>query len=394
MLKYPFKRIREGKVELLVPDPKAYTRPDGVYEPAWAPIFYNPRMVFNRDITVLFLYTISKHRNIELAVDSLSGSGVRGIRFVVEASSMEAIVNDRDPEACELMEENIRLNNVSEKVKVFCFDANLLHYLLPEIGLRADFIDIDPFGSPIPFIDSAVWATRSNGYIAVTATDTAALTGTYVNACLRKYHSRPLKVDCEKEVGLRILIASVVLRAASRDIAAEPVLAYYADYYYRVFFRITRGARRADKLIENLGYIKYDVETLERTLVKGYPVPRDTDNGSSKNVYIGPLWTGSLGNIELLDEIDKRISELPWLQTANRIRLLIDRLKCEYNVNRVYYRLDKICSKIHKSMPKILELIECLRSRGYSACRSHFDPRGISTDAPLEEIVSCINSLV
>lgn len=393
-IRYPLRRIREGKAELLVPDPKVYTRTDGVYEPAWAPVFYNPRMVFNRDFTILFLHYLSRNgKRIELALDPLSGTGVRGIRFLLEPGNVEkAVLNDIDPEACELIEENIKLNELSGRAENYCMDANTLQYHLPEVGLRADFVDIDPFGSPIPFIDSAIWVTRNRGFIAVTATDTAALAGSYVRACLRKYHAKPLKVDCDKEIGLRILIASIILHGASKDVALEPVIAYYADYYYRVIFHVMRGARRADKLIESIGYMEYNPNDLSRRLVKGYPLPEGgIDND---RLYSGPLWTDNLGSLDVILELKYLVNAMPWLQTRDRIRKLIDTLDCEYRIDIPYYRLDRLCSILHRSMPKISELVKCLQDRGYIACRSHFDPRGFRTNAPLEEIRKCISSLV
>lgn len=391
--KYPLKRIREGKAILLIPDPKAYTRSNGIYEPAWAPVFYNPRMVFNRDMTVLFLrYLANKGISISLALDSLSGTGVRGIRFLLEPGNVKkAILNDIDPDAYELINENIRLNDLQERAESYCMDANTLHYHLPEVGLRAEFVDVDPFGSPIPFIDSAIWVTKNRGFIAVTATDTAALTGTHVNACLRRYHAKPLRLDCDKEIGLRILIASIILRGASKDIALKPVIAYYVDYYYRIVFQVIRGAREADKLIENIGYIEYDTFNLNRRLIEGYPLPT---NIISERVYVGPLWTNNIGDSYVVRGLLKSLESMPWLQTTDRIKRLLETLSCEYIVNIPYYRLDKLCSRLHKSMPKINYLVACLRDKGYIACRSHFDPRGISTNAPLDEIVKCINSLV
>ncbi len=391
--KYPLKKIREGKAELLIPDPKAYIRSNGTYEPAWAPVFYNPRMVFSRDMTVLFLrYLANKGIGISLALDSLSGTGVRGIRFLLEPGNVEKVIlNDIDPDAYELINENIRLNDLQERAESYCMDANTLHYYLPEVGLRAEFVDIDPFGSPIPFIDSAIWVARNKSYIAITATDTAALTGTHINACLRKYHARPLRLDCDKEMGLRILIASIILRGASKDIALKPIIAYYADYYYRIVFQVIKGARKADKLIENIGYIEYNTFNLDRRLIGGYPLPTNITN---ERVYAGPLWINNIGDPHVVKDLLKSLESMPWLQTTDRIKKLLETLSCEYMVNTPYYRLDKLCSKLHKSMPKLNDLLTCLRNKSYIACRSHFDPRGISTNAPLDEIVKCINSLV
>ncbi len=388
--------IIEGKARIRAPNPKLYSRPDGVYEPSWAPVFYNPKMVFNRDFSVVFLNTL--HRlgaSLEIVVDPLAGSGVRGIRYVLEVPGVrKAIINDIDPNAYSIIEENVLLNNIRDRIETYCLDANLLLNALPQLGIRGDFIDIDPFGSPIPFIDSAIWATKNYGYLAATATDTAALVGAHERACIRRYHAKPLRCGCEKEIGLRILIASIILRAASKDTAAIPVITYFTDYYYRVYFKIIRGARRASKLLEQIGYIAYDTVSGDYWFIKGYPIPQDLRR--DRHVMLGgPLWIGVLADKEILEKLYEETSnsKYEYLSTIGRMRSLIEQLRCETPILKPYYRLDKICSRIHKSMPKTSSVIECLVSKGYRACRSHFDYRGIRTDAPINELIDCISFL-
>ena len=50
-----------------------------------------------------------------------------------------------------------------------------------------DYIEIDPFGSPTDFLESSIVRLSRRGILAVTATDTAPLCGTYPNTCKRKY---------------------------------------------------------------------------------------------------------------------------------------------------------------------------------------------------------------
>ena len=77
--------INEGKARLKVPNPRKYVRPDGVYEPSWAPVFYNPRQVFNRDISTLALKVLVKTFPHPVKVlDALAGTGVRAIRYALE----------------------------------------------------------------------------------------------------------------------------------------------------------------------------------------------------------------------------------------------------------------------------------------------------------------------
>ena len=50
---FPSEIIREGKVQVLVPKLEAYGVVPSDYAPSKAPVFYNPVMEFNRDLTVL-----------------------------------------------------------------------------------------------------------------------------------------------------------------------------------------------------------------------------------------------------------------------------------------------------------------------------------------------------
>jgi len=50
---FPSEIVSEGKVNILVPNLKAYGVVASDYAPSKAPVFYNPVMEFNRDLTVL-----------------------------------------------------------------------------------------------------------------------------------------------------------------------------------------------------------------------------------------------------------------------------------------------------------------------------------------------------
>ena len=52
-LDFPSEIINEGKIKVLVPNLKAYGVTPSDYAPSKAPVFYNPVMEFNRDLSVL-----------------------------------------------------------------------------------------------------------------------------------------------------------------------------------------------------------------------------------------------------------------------------------------------------------------------------------------------------
>ena len=210
-------RVDEGLVELEVPIGRIYD----------APVFYNKDAEIVRDISVAVLSVFkSKVNDIEM-LDALSATGASGIRYIKEVG-VKGVLNDKNPKAVELIKKNIELNSV--KAEVTNKDANLV--------MRErlfDFIDIDPFGTPSVFMDSAAHSLKFNRLLAVTATDAGALSGSFPNACLRKYGIKAHRTPYYPELGLRVLITFIMNSFAKYDKAFRPLLFLAHKHYYRVY---------------------------------------------------------------------------------------------------------------------------------------------------------------
>ena len=190
-------------------------------------VFYNPVMSLNRDVSVLLLNSVDK-KNMQIA-DPLAASGIRSIRFLKELGKDKInriYINDFDKNAVKSIKENLILNKIkyknNKKMTIENEDANL--FLLKSTGF--DYIDIDPFGTPNPFLDAACKRLAREGIMAVTATDTSALAGTYPQACIRKYWAVPKKDAIMHETGLRILIRKIQLVGAQYEKALNPIFSY------------------------------------------------------------------------------------------------------------------------------------------------------------------------
>ena len=93
--------------------------PEGVsFPPSEAPVFYNPHMELNRDIsvaaTLVYARRLSLPRKISRYltysyVDTMSASGIRGLRIANEVG-VSVTLNDWSDEAFELILENIELD--------------------------------------------------------------------------------------------------------------------------------------------------------------------------------------------------------------------------------------------------------------------------------------------
>ncbi|NPA05078.1 MAG: tRNA (guanine(10)-N(2))-dimethyltransferase [Crenarchaeota archaeon] len=392
-LPYPTRIVREGLAEIIIPDPDAYRRSDGVYEPAWAPVFYNPRMAFNRDIAVLVARLLARRHGRLRVVEPLTGSGVRAVRYALEAGA-EAYAADIDPEAVRLARLNAERNGVSDRVHVECSEARLFMEKLSS-KISPELIDIDPFGSPAPFLEAAIHLTHGRGVIAATATDLAPLTGGRPKPLRRRYMVEAAQTSWGKEMALRILAGFIARRAAVHDYAAKPLLAYYADHYIRVYMRMERGARRADKVLEEcIAYAatcpKCSYTEYRRDLLAGQRCPYC---GAPLRL-VGPLYTCRLADTEAVEELLREAEKANWLAEQERAVKLLKLLLEEYSVsNKPYYRLDRLCSFLRVNMPKIDRLVAELRLLGYKASRTHLDPRAIRTNAPHSVLLSVIPAI-
>lgn len=381
--------IEEGLAKIIVPKMELYRRADGKIEPAWMPVFYNPDAIISRDLTVLFLRSALGARAF-FFVDVLAGTGVRGIRISLEAGG-EGLVNDVDPRAFYYIRRNIKLNNLADRLVAFNQEANTLLNNLTFTGVVVDYLDVDPYGSVAPFADSIFKPLGKRSFLGVTATDTAPLTCHHYRKTMYRYWVNCAGVDFDKELGARILISHIVMRGAALEIAARPLATIYYKHFYRAFFETRRDASEAQKAVEScIGYLWYCARTLERGFAKNPGEALDIScSDGSKPVVLGKVWICGLNDAAVVEGMGSEASRTGWI-TRGSLKL-ISTLASESSIDAPYVRLDKLCSILRKNMPPIERVVEALRASGFRASRTHFDPRGVKTDADisaLKEIVS------
>ena len=383
--------MREGKTDLIVPDPASYTF-QGRYEPTRAPVFYNPKMEFSRDIAVLVLNVFSKTRKREIDVcDPLAGLGARGIRYAKEVGGLnKSVIGDLNDDAIPLIRENARINGVEGLVEVEHKDANLLLAEHSEPGKRFDYIDIDPFGTPAPFLDSAIRALKNGGLLAITATDTAPLCGVYSKACLRKYGAVPLRAEFCHEVGLRIVIGAAVREALKYDFGLEALLSYSVDHYLRAYLRGSLGATKADASASDMGYIFYCPSCGWRSAVKlGGEWPCKCGMCGKPLKRAGPLWCGKLADRAFTESLVEQ--DRSGLNTKKRIEKLLKLLILECDKPPTFYIIDRISSRLKRDVPPVAKVLERLIDTGYESSLTHFHPKAVKTAAPLGVLMEAVS---
>jgi tRNA (guanine26-N2/guanine27-N2)-dimethyltransferase len=393
---FPTEVVTEGKTSVVVPKLEAYVEEAWEYAPSKAPVFYNPAMELNRDVAVLALQTYQRTVDKEISVcEPLTGCGVRGIRFATEVEGVrKVVVNDINPKAAKLAKLNAERNKLAERVFVMNEDANLLlsRYAAPR--KRFDFIDVDPFGSPAPYLDSAVRALRDDGLLALTATDMAPLCGVHPKACVRKYGGKPLRTGYCHELAVRLLMGGLTMTAAKHGIGVEIVFSYSTDHYIRAYAVVHHGARQADNSVQKVGYVLHCFTCFHREASKGIlpPWKREcTECGSKLNVA-GPLWLGKIFDEEFCVLMEGEVAGRN-LGQEKRILRLLSLAKNEAEAPITYYAIDKICDKLNLRIPRLTKTMDELIGAGFQAVPTHFNSRGIRTDAPISVLKAHIRRL-
>ena len=347
----------EGPTKLIVPEDHSSGGPGKIV----GSVFFNEQMSFNRDVSVMFLKAFDKQMTV---ADAMAATGSRSVRIANEAPKTEVTANDISAYAIPYIEENIKINHLEN-----CKASNLnLHTLLTDNVF--DYVDIDPFGSPMPFMHSSIIGCKRNGYLALTATDTAPLAGAHRAKCERRYQCRPLRGPMCHEAGLRILIGALAREAAKFDKGIRPMLSFSSDHYFRTFVQMRDGAGRADESLGKLIYIAYD----PKTLVRSYSSEPDKEH-----IY-GPFWGGELFDREHISNMDPS-----GMANERRCTKMLSLWKDEIDDIPLMYEISEISSYLKLTTPPFERFIERMNEYGRTS-KTHISPTAFKTELSLDEI--------
>jgi tRNA (guanine26-N2/guanine27-N2)-dimethyltransferase len=395
---FPTEIVKEGKINISVPKLKAFIKSPSDYAPSKAPVFYNPVMELNRDLAVLALQTYQRTVNHEISVcEPLASCGIRGIRFATEVKGVQKVlINDINEKASELARYNVQMNGLSKRVTVKNEDANFLlaHYGAPR--KRFDAIDIDPFGSPVPYLDSAIRALRNGGLLALTATDMAPLCGVHPKACIRKYGGKPLRTEYCHELAVRLLAGCLATTAAKHDIGISVVFSHSTNHYIRIYATTKYGAKKADESIKNMGYILHCFNCFHRETTKELFTIEHSGKCSecgSKMSTAGPLWLDKIVDRDFCNLMEKE-AERRVLKNKGKIWKMLTLIKSETETPITYYVVDKLCDALNIPVPSVKRLVDALRKENFQASLTHFNQKGIRTNGPAMKIKQILHETI
>ncbi|MBN1896778.1 MAG: hypothetical protein JW789_03590 [Candidatus Aenigmarchaeota archaeon] len=361
-------RITEGKAAIEIPK-QPVTRK--------AEAFYNPEMEYQRDITMSALRVFGNGKDMYVC-DPLAGTGIRSLRMAAEVPGVKSILaNDMSESAFAVLKKNI-INARIKDTEIYVSNRHARDIFQENMN-AFDFIDIDPFGSPIGFLTVSASSLKNRALFAATATDTGALCGAFPKTCLNRYSIKSFKTDFFKEVGIRTLITAVMTEMAEEGVSFEPMYSH-ANHYFRVIGITRRSAKKTAEQRKLVKDIYYCSMCLFRSAGSAGKCP---ECGSNLNA-IGPLWTGKIIDRAFCRKMLNDLESNGYKKTKELSMALED------GDSPFFYDLHKLYNLTKKTPQKIRDVIGCLEENGFKATRTYLSGTGIRTEAPYGKIINCL----
>lgn len=278
------------------------------------PGFLNPAMAPARTRSVLLLNDALEHNWLVRAdqsirvLDALCATGVRIRRWRNEVSAplqerLRITANDLDQfaldwakashslhppaQSIEHQAEDDRYGSKSEQVFVNGLDFRNKDARIAMIESGYQWIDLDPFGSPVQFLDAALQGLSRTGVLEITATDTAALTGSSASSQARRYGAKGIVDVYAHDDAVRLLLATVATSAARLDKSITPLMALFDGHHVRISCLVKTSRENASKISNSIGWRVRENDIPYRFVQ--HPTPEQVERASGP-MWIGPLW--------------------------------------------------------------------------------------------------------
>ncbi|KAF5791909.1 putative tRNA (guanine(26)-N(2))-dimethyltransferase [Helianthus annuus] len=337
-------------------------------------------------------------------LEALSASGLRALRYAREVEGIGQVVAlDNDKASVEACRRNIKFNGsvASEKVESNLVDARVYMLTHPK---EFDVVDLDPYGSPSMFLDSAVQSIADGGLLMCTATDMAVLCGSNGEVCYSKYGSYPLRGKYCHEMALRIVLACIESHANRYKRYIVPVLSVQMDFYVRVFVRVYTSASAMKNTPLKLSYVyqcvgcdSFHLQPIGRTVSKntsvrylpgfGPVVPQECSDCGKKYNMGGPIWSDPIHDQDWVSSILADVKAMKNRFPAfDKISAVLTTISEELPDVPLFLSLHNLCGTLKCTSPSAVIFRSAVINAGYRISGTHVNPLGLKSDAPMDVI--------
>lgn len=398
-------------------------------------VFYNPVQIFNRDISLIITKlhiknikqkTLEKKKDFNGInfYDALTASGLRAIRTLLELPKNyinNITACDLSESAQNIFNKNLVKNNCekNKKISFICGDTKKALINTPTKE-APEIIDIDPYGSVVPFLYPALSTIKNGGLLCLTCTDTRVLFGSDRHKCFYLYRSARGGSDFKEEMGLRVLLQVVNGVANSLNKSFKVLLSVQSDFYVRVFLEVRNGRRKCWESIFQNGLFFYckncgaqHIERFGKKKDNGHFGVKEFGLESNKCKFCkgnfvlnGPVWLDPLYDPVFVQDLQNMVLEseeemkvflekkntinqeerenVLQIGTFKKIKGFLESVLAESRLydNPKSFNYETLFSVKGVNVPKKLEFFSALKKRGYLAVSSYLHPLVFKTNAP------------
>ena len=396
-------------------------------------VFYNPAMSGSRTRSIILMKHIIESGYLGdseiYAIDGLAASGLRARRWLNELP--EKLVNRLRVTICDMNENSIKRAKENHQRFPPNNEGGILKWRQGDLRSAVldqgwHWVDVDPFGSPMPFLDTAIQSLAKKAILEISATDTAALAGSSKTALMRRYGARINPDNLAHDSGLRVLMACIARTAAKHDRYAEPILSVWDSHHLRLSLKVRKSVEMANQLEKMLGWRiagpneKEVIASMRESLTPkssteslpmhcflplSYPVNREDKRVS------GPLWIGPLGDFAAMasfteeevismctteyypknpmnwDERDFELERRKIIRSIKNIKNEAEIIEGEFLI-----LTDDLASwRNVGSPPSPIKMIEIINEKGFKAGLSHYPKPSFRTNAPWDVIIESLD---
>jgi len=379
--------INEGLTKLLVP---SYSLTEKV--PPKDPAFFNPNARLNRDLSIVAYKAYARGASNRIIGDALAGVGSRSVRAAVEVKELDEVyINDANAIAVDIARQSSALNGVENRCK---FSVNEACRFLSEHtsrGSRFGIVDLDPFGTPAPYIDCALRAVADEGLLSVTATDTPVLCGIYPDVCVRRYYGRSINTEYGNEVGLRLILGLISMVASRLEFGIKPLFVHSTRNYLRVYVLVRVGSKYADAMPNMMGCIYHCFSCSNRSCGNRNNSQQICDRCKKPMKIAGQLWVDNIFDAAFVNSMLQTLDDCTVDRKCGK---LLSIASGEANLSPTYFSVDRTAERLKITPPSISRIIDKLKDSGFVASRTSLRMTGFKTNARYDEVLEVLRTLV
>mmetsp|Transcript_8585 Transcript_8585/g.20096 ORF Transcript_8585/g.20096 Transcript_8585/m.20096 type:complete len:410 (-) Transcript_8585:169-1398(-) len=374
-------------------------------------LFYRPSSRVIRDLGVLSLAVLASQRVHDgrartlRVLDSMSGTGVRALRYSSEVANVFVHANDLQVNypGAHPLRENLAAACEANVATVTGQSAVDLYLRSKLDDSRFDLVDCDAFGTGQPHTGDAWRAVKRGGLLYLCASDSMTTAGLNPGKAATGFAAVAARhMPACNEQAVRLLMGSAFREAAARGLHAEPIFGYFhaQSSTIRAMLRLRATKAPTPTVVERkLQYVARCRECGELWRVPVAELARAEElrlceHHGKRFTLSGPLWVAPMHDAGFVCAMLREAEARSWSEAEQLLRTMAQEAEAERHGAMLFLHdgeLQRALALEQLQQPPLETMIEMLRADGHGASRSHMRAKALKTSASLGELVRVVS---